>query len=334
MARIRTVKPELWTNERVAACSTTAVLTYVGLFTQADDHGRHRDNAAVIAGVLWPLRAEHTPVHVEDDLTQLAEAGLICRYTGCDGRPYLHIVGWQEHQKIDRPSQSRMPVCTAHHPEGRCGRCKGACTAAHHPRTHDEPSANPRRTLVEDSPSSRRNLDPAPDGPASPSATPAGTPADGDRALVAQPATGECSQGESAGQKRLTKGSVNPRRGFAEPSASGSRILDPGSVPTGREAPDDTRTLVAEYVLRCAQRPPGDVLGHLGRIVKQLLTEGIDPAHVRAGLARYGEIQGHPSRLPSLVNDAMNARPRAGVGTGHRAWTNPQDTASAYGEEL
>lgn len=62
-----------------------------GLLTQADDHGRHLDNAALITGLLRPLRAEHTSVHVEDDLQRLANAGLICRYTGYGGRRYLHI---------------------------------------------------------------------------------------------------------------------------------------------------------------------------------------------------------------------------------------------------
>jgi hypothetical protein len=326
MARIRTVKPELWTNERVATCSPEAVLTFIGLLTQSDDHGRHRDNAAIIAGVLWPLRAEHTPVHVEDDLTQLAEAGLICRYNGCDGRRYLHIVGWQEHQKIDKPSQSRTPVCIGHHPGGQCGRCKGTCVST-------IPGAG-----GEDSTNTPRALEPIPEcrtsAPAAPA--PVGTDTGGQvEGKLRQPPRASV---EPAGQKAFRGDVVNPRGGFTEGSAPGSRILDPGSViPTGREAPERSvgaDTLVAEYISSCPQRPPGQVIGHLGRIVKQLLAEGIDPGHVRAGLVRYGDIQGHPSRLPSLVNDAMNTRPRAGIGGGHRAWTNPEDAASAYGEEL
>lgn len=136
--------------------------------------------------------------------------------------------------------------------------------------------------------------------------------------------------------------STNTHRGVAESSTPGSRILDPGSSsPTGRTAPDATVTtgnLLAEYLGSCSQRPPSDVLGHLGRLLKKLLAEGIDVEHIRAGLARYAEIQGHPSRLPSLVNDAMNARVPAQAAsrtrTAHRAWTNPVDAAAAYAEEL
>ena len=128
MARIRTIKPEAFVSESLAEVSVEAERTFFGLLTQADDHGRHRDNAAIIAGLLWPLRAEHTSVHVEDDLQQLADAGLICRYTGCDSRRYLHIVTWSDHQKIDKPSQSRMPSCPHHDTEHRCGPRRDACT--------------------------------------------------------------------------------------------------------------------------------------------------------------------------------------------------------------
>lgn len=83
------------------------------------------------------------------------------------------------------------------------------------------------------------------------------------------------------------------------------------------------------------------MLGHLGRIIKKLLGEGIAPEHVRAGLRRFAEIQGHPSRLPSLVNDSLNARsgglarPESWSNVpAHQAWTNPVDAAAAYAEEL
>ncbi|WP_198358214.1 hypothetical protein [Streptomyces fildesensis] len=339
MARIRTVKPDLFTNEKCAEVSVTAVLTFVGLFTQADDHGRHRDNAAIIAGVLWPLRAEHTAVHVEDDLQQLTDAGLICRYTGCNGKRYLHIVGWFEHQKIDKPSQSRFPACTDHHAVDRCGPCQRACTKT------VEPPPTPPRSFVEPSESLPRTLD----LPAPPAPTPAVT---GNRLPVAQrdspagPAANPRHVNQkAAGQNTFGEPSPTAPRTVREPSAPGSRILDPGSsFPTGRTAPDASVSagdLVGEYVASCQERPPGDVIGHLGRIVKKLLGEGIAPDHIRAGLKRFGEIQGHPSRLPSLVNDSMNpgaaglARPgfRPNV-PAHTAWTNPVDAAAAYAEEL
>nr|WP_244502626.1 hypothetical protein [Streptomyces oceani] len=116
MARIRTIKPEAFASESLAQVSITAERTFFGLFTQADDHGYYRDNPAVLAGLLWSLRPEHRPVDVEDDLAQLTAAGLICRYEAEDGKRYLHLVSWQRHQKINRPSGPRYPLCPEHQP--------------------------------------------------------------------------------------------------------------------------------------------------------------------------------------------------------------------------
>lgn len=339
MARIRTIKPEAFFSESLAEVSVEAERTFFGLLTQADDHGRHRDNAAIIAGLLWPLRAEHTSVHVEDDLHQLSSAGLICRYTGCDGRRYLHIVTWSEHQKIDKPSQSRLPSCPQHQAADRCGPCKGNCTK------QTEGSPTTPGGLAETSPNAPRPLD----LPAQATSTSSGhaivSPAD------RQPATDHLvdvpggSRSETPGQEALLEDSSNLPRSLPEGSAPGSRILDPGSsLPTGRTAPAagiSAKDLVGEYVAGCDQRPPSDVIGHLGRIIKKLLDEGIAPAHIRAGLANFTANPKHPSVLTSMVNEAMNARPgglaRPGIRPNvpaHQAWTNPANASAAYAEEL
>lgn len=340
MARIRTIKPEAFTSESLAEVSVTAERTFFGLLTQADDHGRFRDNAAIIAGLLWPLRADHTPVDVEGDLQQLAAAGLLCRYTGCDGRHYLHVVTWFEHQKIDKPSQSRIPACPHHHDKERCGACKGTCVA--HAVAEEPPT--PRRKLPETSAS-------PPVHGASPSDTSgARSPSRRDDESQQRNAPDRAadhrrqSMKKTAGQKRVTEPSAKAPRTLPEDSAPGSRILDPGSTePSGRTAPATSRSaqeLIGEYVANCNERPPGDVVGHLGRVTKKLLDEGIDPKYIRTGLTRFAAKPMHPSVLASLVNEAMNASPgglarpetRPNV-PGHKAWANPADPA-AYAEEL
>ncbi|PGH49699.1 hypothetical protein [Streptomyces sp. Ru87] len=335
MARIRTVKPEFFISESCAEVSVHAERTFLGLLTQADDHGRFRDNPAIIAGLLWPLRVDHTPVHVEDDLQQLGEAHLICRYTGCDGRHYLHVVTWFEHQKIDKPSQSRLPACPDHHAEARCGACKGTCAV-----------------FAESSADVRRGLD---EGSASPSREPARPPKDsslrpdsaGEEPAALDGATDSPNHitGKDAGRKGGGQTSPKAPRSLSEGSAPGSRILDPGSTdPSGRTAPAPTvsaQDLVREYVAACKERPPGDVIGHLGRITKKLLDEGIAPEHIRSGLRRFAATPKHPSVLTSMVNEAMNAGPSGLVRTetrpnvpAHRAWSNPVNPATAYAEEL
>lgn len=322
MARIRTIKPEAFESESLAECSVTATLTFFGLLTLADDTGRFRDHPAIIAGRLWALRAEHTPAHVARDLEELAAAGVICRYTGCDGRSYLHIVTWQRHQKIDRPSASRVPRCTGHQAEQKCGSCAdGPCLTT----SPSVASTSPRRGL--DHPVSPDSPPPRPL-----TATDA-RPEPGGVRLSSEPAG---DSGETTGQGRVVEGSAHPREG----SSSGSRILDPGSVPRGREAPaPDTlpttvmvsaKELVAEYVGGCARRPPEDFLAHLGRKVKVLLDERFEPETVRTALERLRAKGLHPSVLPSLVNEVLNASPQQGTpahasasGAGPWAGTTP-----------
>ncbi|MFE4359913.1 hypothetical protein [Kitasatospora sp. NPDC056800] len=342
MARIRSVKPETWVSETLSEVSIPAMVTFLGMTNHADDHGRHRDNAAIVYGLIWPMRDEINRAEVEGHLQQLAAVGAICRYTGCDGRKYFHYPTWRKHQKIDKPSLSRLSACPHCEPE-RCGVCKGPCiqraTLADAPGVAVEAAGSTPGGFAETS----ANPPPALHQPSEPSPAPAAETAD--RAVDAERKPVPAPR-KTAGQTAFGEASPSPRRSLDEGSAPGSRILDPGSsFPTGRQAPDaDTVSpgqLVGEYVAACAERPPGSVLGHLGKVVKTLLDEGIAADHVRAGLRRYAEIQGHPSRLPSLVNDAMNARGAGLVRPGirpsvpaHQAWTNPVDAVAAYAEEL
>ncbi|MFD8206277.1 hypothetical protein ACFV2S_07760 [Streptomyces sp. NPDC059695] len=296
MARIRTIKPEAFSSESLAAVSLSAERTFFGLLTQADDQGRFRDQAAVIAGQLWSLRREHGPEAVEDDLIQLDDAGLICRYEGDDDKRYLHIVTFAKHQKINRPSGIRTPPCP-HHDLGI-------------PR---EPSPQVQGALAE---TSAR----APGGLTEPSVN-----------------------SGPAGQSRFREHSSQPQGGLTEASVSphrpdlGPRNRDLGSTPLGgASAPAldsvSTKDLIGEYAAACPHRPPQNVLGHLGREVKKLLDEGISPDHIRAGLALHRAKGLHSSTLPSLVHEAMSATPTTTAP--HQPWTNPTNTAAAYGGEL
>ncbi|MFE7274469.1 hypothetical protein [Streptomyces sp. NPDC057623] len=306
MARIRTIKPEAFVSESLAAVSLTAERTFIGLLTQADDQGRHRDHAAIIAGQLWVLRPEHEPSDVETDLAQLADAGLICRYTGLDDKRYLHIVTWSRHQKINRPSKSRLPACPH----------------------HDTPAAE-----ATPSPTGVGLTEPA---------LPTHGALRADAREMREPAPNPGTDNKPAGQEGFTASSMRAHGGRPEPSVMphgtdlGPRIMDLGSTPSGgasAHAPDtvSAQQLIAEYVAACAHRPPAGVLNHLGREVRKMLDEGIAPAHIRAGLDRHRAKGLHPSTLPSLVHEAMNAAP---VPVGHTPWTNPSDIDAAYGGDL
>ncbi|WP_333764314.1 hypothetical protein [Streptomyces sp. IBSBF 2390] len=310
MARIRTIKPEAFVSESLAAVSLTAERTFFGLLTQADDQGRHRDHAAIIAGQLWVLRPEHTPGAVEQDLAQLADAGLICRYKAPGDKRYLHIVTWRQHQKINRPSASRLPACPHHDTQARTALGVDAPTAG---VGITESAPRPHGALREGSGRTR------------------------------EPAVNPVTDDEIAGQDDFSGPSVRQRGELSEGAVTpqrpdlGPRIMDLGNTPSGgasAPAPHavSANELIAEYAAACTHRPPKDVLGHLAREVRKLLDEGIAPDHIRAGLGLHRAKGLHPSTLPSLVHEAMNTSPIAPIV--HRAWTNPADVEAAYGGDL
>ncbi len=152
MARIRTIKPEAFQSESLAAVSVEAERTFYGLTTQVDDRSRIIHKPVQINATLWAYRPAHTPDDLARELEQLTGEGLVCVYVGCDGREYLHLPTWDEHQRIDRPSRSRLPLCPVHNvnlatsEDDYCGRHEGACK----PATPRHTLASPREPSIQD----------------------------------------------------------------------------------------------------------------------------------------------------------------------------------------
>lgn len=109
MARIRTIKPSFFSSLTIADLPIPARLTFVGLWTYVDDEGRGVDDPRLVKAELWPLDDDMTTRKVEGHLAAFADRGLIMRYS-FSGRRYLQVVGWKEHQRINRPQQSNFPA--------------------------------------------------------------------------------------------------------------------------------------------------------------------------------------------------------------------------------
>jgi hypothetical protein len=56
--RIRTVKPEFWTNEKMAALPDFTRLVALALLNYADDHGYFWANSLMMRGALFPFEDE------------------------------------------------------------------------------------------------------------------------------------------------------------------------------------------------------------------------------------------------------------------------------------
>ncbi|MEV1079916.1 helix-turn-helix domain-containing protein [Streptomyces sp. NPDC050211] len=80
------------------------------------------------------------------------------------------------------------------------------------------------------------------------------------------------------------------------------------------EAPVTAQTIVGEWLARCAERPPSAVIGQMAKQIRILLDEDrIHPDHIRRGIAHWMRKGLHPSTLPSVVNEVMNAAAAPGA---------------------
>ncbi len=80
--------------------------------------------------------------------------------------------------------------------------------------------------------------------------------------------------------------------------------------------PVGANTIVAEWIDRCAKRPPSNVIGRVASQIKKLLNDDIEPDDIRRGMSLWLKRGADPSAIPSFVNQAMNAaagRPGANV---------------------
>lgn len=88
--------------------SREARLTFIMLWTISDDAGRLRGNSRMLASLLFPYDDDAKDL-MPGWLDELEGEGCIKRYqVGKDS--YVQIENWLEHQKIDKPSASKIPA--------------------------------------------------------------------------------------------------------------------------------------------------------------------------------------------------------------------------------
>lgn len=102
--RIRTVKPEFWTDATMVQLPLMARLLFVGLWNCADDHGFLDDEPDRIAMQVLPREDSR---EVASALELLIACGRVDRYSD-DSGSFLRIAHWERHQRVDHPSKSRI----------------------------------------------------------------------------------------------------------------------------------------------------------------------------------------------------------------------------------
>lgn len=116
MARIRSIKPEVRRSRTVTSWPRDVRLTWVFLWGYLDDEGRGEDDLQLIKAELFPRDRDVNDKKLNDWLWLIVgnkEDGPLCRYT-VDAVDYLHATNWGEHQRINRPTASKLPGCPKH----------------------------------------------------------------------------------------------------------------------------------------------------------------------------------------------------------------------------
>lgn len=105
MARIRTVKPDFWTDAKVGECSVSARLLLIASLNFADDYGGLDRSAKQLKAQAFP----YDNIDCEPLVQELLRNGLFVEYEVA-GRMYLHIKGFRKHQKVENPAKPRIPL--------------------------------------------------------------------------------------------------------------------------------------------------------------------------------------------------------------------------------
>lgn len=104
MARIRSIKPDFWTDEKIVELPFEARLFFIGSWNFADDNGNLQRSAKKLKMQIFPADV----IDCEPLIQSLIHHGLLIEYS-VNGEEYLHIKGFKNHQVVNRPSKSNIP---------------------------------------------------------------------------------------------------------------------------------------------------------------------------------------------------------------------------------
>lgn len=104
MARIRSIKPDFWTDEKIVELPYEVRLFFIGSWNFADDHGNLQRSAKKMKMQIFPADV----IDCEPLIQTLINHGLFTEYS-VNGEEYIHIKGFKNHQVVNRPSKSNIP---------------------------------------------------------------------------------------------------------------------------------------------------------------------------------------------------------------------------------
>lgn len=108
--RIRSFKPEIFSSEDITALSFAARWMFMGLLAYADDGGKARADPRLIKAAIYPIDDQVGVQEIAEWIEELEKRNMICFYWVGE-TAYLHVVNFARHQRIDKPSRSKIMSC-------------------------------------------------------------------------------------------------------------------------------------------------------------------------------------------------------------------------------
>jgi len=102
--RGRWLKPEFFTDRKIADLGPVGALIYQALWVAADDTGMAICDPDLLKGQLFARWKTIDSLSIQGALTELSLNGRIQLYSGGD-EIFAQIVKWNENQKVNRPSK-------------------------------------------------------------------------------------------------------------------------------------------------------------------------------------------------------------------------------------
>ena len=102
MARIRNIKPDFWTDEKLVELETWERLLFIGLWNFADDEGYMPYSPKRIKMQIFPGDS----LEVSRGIQSLISIGAVELFDSELGQ-VLHVSKWAKHQKVSNPSKSK-----------------------------------------------------------------------------------------------------------------------------------------------------------------------------------------------------------------------------------
>jgi hypothetical protein len=107
MARIRTIKPEFWDDEKIGQLPLGARLLFIGSWNLADDEGILVWNEKYLRARIFPYDTAITLKYVKKWMDHITSLNFIEVYGGANGETYGFILNMTKHQRINRPQKSK-----------------------------------------------------------------------------------------------------------------------------------------------------------------------------------------------------------------------------------